>query len=113
MIKKLIGGIIYTLGFILTVIRPPVDRVACMTLPGGEVCEGINMFFLLLETGIVLVGATLITLGHNFKSKCKERGWIFLAGGLGIGFIGGYSRILEVALFGAMLVTLGVMEVRK
>lgn len=107
--EKLAGGIIYALGLALAVVRPPVDRLACTVLPSGEACTGINPFFLTLYVGLVMVGSLLVALGHPFKNTHERNGWLGVAGGVGTAFIGGYSGLMEVALFGAILAILGLL----
>lgn len=65
--EKLAGGVLYTLALVLSVIRPPVDRLACTVLPSGEACTTINPFFFALYIGLVMFGSLLIALGHSFK----------------------------------------------
>ncbi len=107
-VEGLLGLILYLSGILLAVIRPPVDRMACMTVPGGKVAEAVNPFFLTVEVGLVLAGSVLLSAGHNFKSGFTKLGWIGVASGLGIAFVGGYSGLRVVFLFGVLLATFGL-----
>ncbi len=109
MSKKLAGLMVYLLGIGLGVAKPPVERLACMKVPSGEVCTGINTSLLLIELGLVAVGALLLGLGHGFKNDHELNGWLGLSSGLGIAIIGGYSSILSLFVFGATLSILGLV----
>ncbi|WP_297476928.1 hypothetical protein [Thermococcus sp.] len=107
--EELLGLVLYLSGILLAVVRPPVDRMACMTVPGGKVAEAVNPFFLTAEVGLVLAGSVLLSAGHNFKSGFTKLGWIGVASGLGVAFVGGYSGLRAVFLFGVLLATLGLV----
>jgi hypothetical protein len=107
--EKVAGGVLYALGVILAILRPPMDRAACTVLPGGEVCEAINPFFFVLEIGLVILGALLVALGYPFKNARQLNGWLGVASGLGIAFVGGYAGLKEMVIFGAALATLGII----
>ncbi|AMQ18307.1 hypothetical protein [Thermococcus peptonophilus] len=107
--EKLAGEVLYALALVLSVIRPPVDRLACTVLPSGEVCTGINPFFLTLHLGLVMIGSLLVALGHPFKNTHERNGWLGVVSGLGIAIIGGFSELNEVVIFGALLATLGLL----
>ncbi|NJE09464.1 hypothetical protein [Thermococcus sp. MAR1] len=109
MSKKLAGLMVYLLGIGLGVAKPPVERLACMKVPSGEVCTGVNTPLLLIELGLVMVGALLLGLDHGFKNDHELNGWLGVAIGLGTAFIGGYSEIWVVFLFGVALATLGLL----
>ena len=107
-VEGLLGLILYLSGILLAVVRPPVDRMAGMIVPGGKVAEAVNPFFLTVEVGLVLAGSVLLSAGHNFKSGFTKLGWIGVASGLGIAFVGGYSGLRAVFLFGVLLATFGL-----
>ncbi|EHR79318.1 hypothetical protein OCC_07526 [Thermococcus litoralis DSM 5473] len=107
--EKVAGGVLYALGLILAILRPPMDRAACTVLPGGEVCEAINPFFLTLEVGLVMAGSLFVALGYPFKNARQLNGWLGVASGLGIAFVGGYAGLKGIVIFGAALATLGII----
>ncbi|ASJ05872.1 hypothetical protein [Thermococcus pacificus] len=107
--ERIPGALLYTGGIVLAFLRPPVDRIACITVPGGKVTSGINPFFLALEFGLVMVGSVLLALKHDFKNSHAKNGRISVASGLGVAFIGGYSGLRAVLLFGVMLATFGLV----
>ncbi|WP_346765927.1 hypothetical protein [Thermococcus sp. 21S7] len=83
-VKKTAGGLVYFLGVALGMLRPPVERLACMKLPSGEVCRGINTPLLLIEFGLIMAGALLIGLGHRFKNGHELNGWLGVTTGIGM-----------------------------
>jgi len=107
--KKIVGFVLYFIGIALGIARPPVERLACMKIPSGEVCEGINTPSLLIELGIIMVGALLMGLGHGFRNNHELNGWLGISMGLGIAIVGGYSGIDVLLLFGAALATVGLL----
>jgi len=107
--KKPIGFTLYFLGIALGITKPPVERLACMKLPGGEVCRGINTPLLLVELGFIMIGALLIGFGHEFKNRRELNGWLGVATGLGIAIVGGCSQITELFGFGVVLATIGLL----
>ncbi|QDA32544.1 hypothetical protein FH039_11075 [Thermococcus indicus] len=108
-VKKAFGGFLYLLGLALGFLRPPIERLACMKIPSGEACTGINMPLLAVELGFIMAGALLMGLGHGFKNPHELNGWLGVAIGLGTAFVGGYSGIWVVFLFGVSLATLGLL----
>jgi len=106
--RKVAGFALYFLGIALGIARPPVERLACMKLPSGEVSKGINTPLLLIEVSLIMVGALFVGLGHRFKNRHELNGWLGVATGLGIAFVGGYARITELFAFGVVLTTLGL-----
>jgi hypothetical protein len=107
--EKLAGGMLYALGLALAVVRPPVDRLTCTVLPSGETCMGINPFFLTLYIGLVMVGSLLVVLGYPFKNAHERNGWLGVASGVGIAFIGSHAGLVEVIIFGIVLTILGLL----
>lgn len=108
-VKKAVGGLFYFLGVAVGIARPPVERLACMKLPSGEVCRGINTPLLLAELGLIMAGALLMGLGHRFKNEHELNGWLGVATGLGMAFVGGYAKITELFAFGVVLATIGLL----
>ncbi|ASJ00885.1 hypothetical protein [Thermococcus gorgonarius] len=107
--EGILGVLLYTGGILLALFRPPVDRAACITFPGGKGASGINPFFLALELGMVIVGSVLLALEHDFKNSYAKNGWIGVTSGLGAAIIGGHSNITAVFLFGVALATPGLI----
>ncbi|ASJ05120.1 MULTISPECIES: hypothetical protein [Thermococcus] len=107
--RTVAGGLAYLLGIGLSLVRPPIERLACVEVPSGRVCTGVNTPLLLIELGLVVVGALLLGLDHGFKNDHELNGWLGVAIGLGTAFIGGYSGIWVVFLFGVALATLGLL----
>ncbi|CAD5244853.1 hypothetical protein [Thermococcus camini] len=107
--KKVVGLMVYLLGIGLGIAKPPVERLACMKVPSGEVCTGVNTPLLLIELGLVAVGALLLGLDHGFKNDQELNGWLGVSTGLGFAIIGGYARITELLLFGVALATIGLL----
>jgi len=56
--------------------------------------------------GIVL--AMLLPLDHELKNNRGKSGWMGIASGLGLAFVGGCSGLWAVLIFGALLATLGI-----
>jgi len=106
--RDVAGFALYFLGIALGIARPPVERLACMRLPSGEVCRGINPPLLIIELGIVTAGALLVGLGHGFENRHELNGWLGVATGLGMAFVGGYAGITELLAFGVVLATIGL-----
>ncbi|RLF91241.1 hypothetical protein DRN82_02515 [Thermococci archaeon] len=106
---KWAGLIVYLLGIALSIVRPPLDRLACIDMTTGQVMTGINPFFLVLELGLIMVGALFLALNHEFKNYHERNGWLAVSTGLGFAFVGGYSKIYELLLFGIALATLGII----
>ncbi|AFK22996.1 hypothetical protein [Pyrococcus sp. ST04] len=107
--EKQAGLALYIFGIGLAVIRPPVERLACINLVTGEVCRGINPFFLILEIGLIMSGAVFLMLSQNFYNVHERNGWLGVVTGLGIAFVGGYSGLRILALFGITLATIGLL----
>ncbi|WP_297459882.1 hypothetical protein [Thermococcus sp.] len=107
-VERVAGIILYIGGIVMALFYPPLERAACMTVPGGKVAGAVNPFFLTVEVGLVLAGSVLLSAGHNFKSGFTKLGWIGVASGLGIAFVGGYSGLRVVFLFGVLLATFGL-----
>lgn len=107
--KKIGGFVLYFLGIGLGILMPPVERLACMMVPSGEVCTGINILLLTIGLTLMMLGALLISLSHFFKSSHQFNGFLGVATGLGIGLIGGYAGLNALALFGVVLATLGLI----
>ncbi|ASJ16465.1 hypothetical protein A3L04_04935 [Thermococcus chitonophagus] len=106
---KLAGLGVYLLGIALSVVRPPLERLACINMTTGQVMTRINPFFLVLELGLIMIGALFIALNYEFKNYHERNGWLAVSTGLGFAFIGGYSKIYELFLFGVVLATLGII----
>ncbi len=111
-IRKTAGFGLYFTGILLGILKPPIERLACMILPSGEVCTGINTPLLALELGLVMFGSVLAGLSHGFRNTQQLNGWLGLTTGLGAAFIGGHSGIWSLFLFGVVLSTLGLMLYR-
>ncbi len=107
--KKIAGFILYFFGIAMGIAKPPVERLACVKLPSGEVCTGINTPLLLVELGLVMAGALLMGLEHHFKSGHELNGWLGVATGIEIAIIGGYAGLGALTIFGAALATLGLI----
>ncbi len=107
-VERVAGMILYLGGIVLTLLYPPVERAVCMTAPGGNVAEAVNPFFLTVEVGLVLIGSAFLSAGHNFRNSFAKLGWIGVASGLGVAFVGGYSGLRAVFLFGVLLATFGL-----
>ncbi|WP_461866442.1 hypothetical protein [Thermococcus sp.] len=107
--KKIAGFVLYFLGIAMGIAKPPVERLACIRLPSGEVCKGINTPLLAIELGLVMLGSLLFGLSHNFRNTHELNGWLGVATGLGMGIIGGYAGIDSLLLLGALLATFGLI----
>ncbi|CAB49551.1 hypothetical protein [Pyrococcus abyssi] len=103
------GLFLYFLGLGLAIVKPPVVRLACMDISTGRVLTDIDPFFLVIELGFIFVGSYLMALSHKFKSVHAMNGFIALASGIGAAFVGFYSDIFVLALFGAVLATIGLI----
>ncbi len=106
--ERLAGLALYLGGIVLSILRPPVDRMACMRVPGGEVPEGINPFFLIVELFLIMLGSAILSLDHEFRNYHVRNGWVGLTTGLGVAFIGGYSGLEMIFAFGVLLATIGL-----
>ncbi|AEH24102.1 hypothetical protein PYCH_04120 [Pyrococcus yayanosii CH1] len=109
MSKKLAGLMVYLLGTGLGIAKPPIERLACMEVPSGDVCTGVNTPLLILELGLVMMGALLMGLSHGFKNHHELNGWLGVSSGLGVAIIGSYAGIMELFLLGVTLATLGLL----
>lgn len=107
--KKLVGFVIYFAGIGLGIARPPIERLACMVVPSGEVWTRINTPLLVIELLLVMLGALLMGLSGDFRNTHKLNGWLGVSTGLGAGIIGGYAGIDTLTLFGVALATLGLI----
>ncbi|AMM54643.1 hypothetical protein [Pyrococcus kukulkanii] len=106
---KLAGLVVYLLGIALSVVRPPLERLACIDMTTGQVMTRINPFFLVLELSLIMVGSLFLALNHEFKNYHERNGWMAVSTGLGFAFVGGYSEIYELSLFGVVLAILGMI----
>ena len=106
--ERIAGLAFYLSGIVLSILRPPVDRMACMTVPGGEVQEGINSFIFTVELFPIMLGSVIFSLDHEFRNYHMRNGWIGLATGLGVAFMGGYSGLEAIFAFGVLLATIGL-----
>jgi len=106
---KLGGLLVYLSGIGLGIARPPVERLACMEVPSGEVCTGINTPLLVIELFLVMLGAILMAFSTDFRNTRQLNGWLGVATGLGIAFVGGYAGLGALTIFGAALATLGLI----
>jgi len=107
--KKLAGFVVYFAGISLGIVRPPVERLACMVVPSGEVCTGINTPLLVIELLLVMLGALLVGFSNDFRNTHQLNGWLGVATGIGTAIVGGYAGIDALTLFGAVLATLGLI----
>ena len=107
--KRIAGLALYLGGIVLSVLRPPVDRMACMTVPGGEVPKGVNPFFLTVELFLVMLGSVILSFDHEFRNYHMRNGWIGLTAGIGVAFMDGYSGLEAIFAFGVILATIGLL----
>ena len=107
--ERIAGLALYLGGIVLSILRPPVDRMACMTVPGGEVQEGINPFFLTVELFLIMLGSVILSFDHEFRNYRMRNGWIGLTAGIGVAFMGGYSGLEMIFAFGVLLATIGLL----
>ena len=107
--KKLGGLLLYISGVGLGIVRPPVERLACMVVPSGEVCTGINTPLLAVELVLVMLGALVVGFSSDFRNTHQLNGWLGVATGLGVAIVGGYAGLDVLALFGAALATIGLI----
>ena len=107
--KKRVGFVVYHAGIGLGIARPPVERLACMVVPSGEVWTRINTPLLVIELLLVMIGALLMGLSSDFRNTHQLNGWLGVATGLGVAIVGGYAGLDALALFGAALGTLGLI----
>ncbi len=107
--EKQAGLVLYILGIALPIAKPPVERPACIDVVTGEVCKGVDLFFLILEVGLMMSGAVFLMLSQDFRNDHERNGWLGIATGLGIAFVSGYSGLEVLALFGVILATIGLL----
>ncbi|ACV23909.1 hypothetical protein [Methanocaldococcus fervens] len=107
--KKVGGLLIYFSGICLGIIKPPIERLACIKIPSNEVCIGINTNMLAFELALIIIGALLMGISGNFKNSFQLNGWLSITTGLGAAIIGGYAGIYPLIIFGVILATLGLI----
>ncbi|HII60517.1 TPA: hypothetical protein HA331_01935 [Pyrococcus horikoshii] len=101
---KVLGIILYLSGLVMSIVKPPIERLACMVVPSGEVCTGVNPIILSIELGLILLGSMLLA-----QCSKEKLGWMAVSTGVGIAIIGGYSGLSSLVLLGAVLGSMGLV----
>ncbi|AEC51035.1 hypothetical protein PNA2_0117 [Pyrococcus sp. NA2] len=103
------GLLLYFIGLGVSIVKPPVERLACMDLSTGKVMMGINYPLLLLELGLIFIGSYLMASTHKFKNAHAMSSFMSLASGVGAALIGLSANSLVISLFGIVLAALGLI----